>query len=460
MDSTRSSVYARSAEIKKIDESIKLAEQFAPEFEAMNRWFSDLSSERRAESARVALDLDQKIRDLGVLRVRDAFNVWAKSYGTTNWRSSGRNSGGAITALAQQLGYLTSRLPAAESAAVAFIEAQRNRSIPVLFADCKVVTYSDRLTSLQERKTATSTALNLRTVYNDANPDGMGAPTSAEAEGFLRGIASQVDAMVHEAFGEGHGGSGHSFIDDLGIKGIVDAAVKEIKSEIAAILPAAGLAAASATFVFHTVNLVMQSIVADTLIDLEKRLEVGDSRVALASIREWQLIAIAKTTSSLVRSGVNVGAHAAAFASCGLGVPAQVAVAAGNAILALAAVIGEMGMQYKQKKALEKYLSKPDLGREIFAQSYLASAYYLINTPDSHIALQLVRIGGPGWQADVERMKKGGELSTIVELAAKIIDESKYRIRKSDMSKLRETAGQSAMSKMKDKFRGERVVAS
>ncbi len=43
-------------------------------------------------------------------------------------------------------------------------------------------------------------------------------------------------------------------------------------------MPAAGLAAASATFVFHTVNLVMQSIVADTLIDLEKRLEVGDSQ--------------------------------------------------------------------------------------------------------------------------------------------------------------------------------------
>jgi hypothetical protein len=51
---------------------------------------------------------------------------------------------------------------------------------------------------------------------------------------------------------------------------------------------------------------------------------------------------------------------------------------------------------------------------------YLASAYYLINTPDSHIAPQLVRIGGTWLAGDVERMKKGGELSTIMELAAKV----------------------------------------
>ncbi len=137
------------------------------------------SSERRSASARVALELDQKIRDLGVVRVRDAFNHWAKAKGGSNWRTSGRNSGGAITRLADQLGHLTPGFRRRSPQRSPSSKRNATGPYPVLFADCKVVTYSDRLKSLQERKTATSTALSLRTVYNDANADGMGSITGA-----------------------------------------------------------------------------------------------------------------------------------------------------------------------------------------------------------------------------------------------------------------------------------------
>jgi hypothetical protein len=457
MAATYSRIYSRSAELQKIDEALKFAENNTSSFESMQRWYADLGSARRSESARIALALDQKLRDLSIIKVRDAFNRFALS--KSDWRASNRNGEGAVTKLAAQLAHLTSRLPPTEQAAVLFIETERNKSIPALFNDCKVFNYSDKITTLKQKKDAAATALHLRTVYTDANSAGMGAPTTVDAENLLRSIGSEVETWVHDAFfGPSHGGHNHNLLD-FDLKAILEEAIHAIKAELAAILPIVGLAVASVTFVFHTVNLVMQSIVVDSLIDLERTLSISDSRAALTSLKEWQAIAITKTASNVVRSGVNVAAHSAAIASCGFGAGAQLAVSIANAILALAAVIGEMGQQYRQKKALEAWLVKRDLGREIFAKSYLATAYYLLNTPDSHIALQLVRIGGPGWQADVERLKKDGDLKTIIETSANIIDQSKYRIRKSDTSKLRETVGVTAVSKLKDKLKGPVTIS-
>jgi hypothetical protein len=459
---THSRVYGRSTELKQIDLAIKQAEDCAASFETVSRWYSDLASERRGDSAWVAMELDTKLRNLAIVKVREAFDRWAKAKGNTNWRTSNRNGEGAITRLSDQLIYLQSKLPVSESGALAFVEAERNKSIPLLFKDCKVVTYSDRLTSLADRKTAATQATGLRTVYVNANADGMGAPTTSQAEALMRHIGTSVDSWVHEAFfGTPGGGSGHSLIDDVSIRDVLTEAVREIKADILAITPIAGLSVASATLLKNSVTLVMQSVAADDLVDLERKLDrSGDSRAAVNSLKRWQLEAVAKTTSSVIRSGVNVGTHAAAVASLGVGIPVQLGISIANAIIALALVIGDMGMQYKRKKALESYLNKPTLNAEIFAESPLAAAYYLLNSPTSHIALQLVRFGAPGWQEDVERLKKDGDLQLVIAQSAKLIDQSKYRIRKSDMSKYRETSGPGLLSKIKDSLRGTPVIAT
>lgn len=462
MAATYSRVYGRSTELKKIDEAIKQAEDCAASFETVSRWYSDLSSERRGDSAWVALELDQKLRSLSIVRVREAFNNWARAKGNTDWRTSNRNGDGAMTRLSEQLTYLSAKLPVSESGALAFVQAERNRSIPLLFKDCKVVSYSDRLTSLADRKTAASQAANLRTVYERGNAAGMGAPTTSQAEALVRHIGTSVDSWVHEAFfGTEGGGGGHSLIDDFNIREVLTQAVHEIKADILAITPVAGLSIASATLLKSSVTLVMQSVAADDLVDLERKLDKsGDSRAAVNSVKRWQFEAIAKTTSSVVRSGVNVGTHAAAVASLGVGIPAQLAISIANAIMALALVIGDMGMQYRRKKALERYLNQPTLDSEIFAQSPLAAAYYLLNTPTSHIALQLVRFGAPGWMEDVERLKKDADLQLVISQSATLIDQSRYRIRKSDMAKYRETSGPGIVSKIKDKLRGTPVLAT
>jgi hypothetical protein len=460
---THSRVYGRSTELKQIDVAIKQAEDCAASFETVSRWYSDLSSERRGDSAWVAMELDTKLRSLAIVRVGEAFTRWKNAKGNTDWRTSNRNGEGAMTRLSDQLTYLKPKLPVRESAALAFVEAERNRSIPVLFKDCKVVGYSDRLTSLADRKTAVTQATGLRTVYERGNAAGMGAPTTSQAEALMRHIGTSVDSWVHEAFfgTPGGGGSGHSLIDDLDIRSILTEAVHEIKADILAIAPIAGLSVASATLLKNSVTLVMQSVAADDLVDLERKLDKsGDSRAAVNSLKRWQAEAIAKTTSSVVRSGVNVGTHAAAVASLGVGIPVQLAVSIANAVIALALVIGDMGMQYRRRKALERYLNQPTLDAEIFAQSPLAAAYYLLNSPTSHIALQLVRFNAPGWQEDVERLKKDGDLQLVISQSAKVIDQSKYRIRKSDMAKFRETSGPGLVSKIKDSLRGTPTITT
>jgi len=230
----------------------------------------------------------------------------------------------------------------------------------------------------------------------------------------------------------------------------VNHAISEIKDEIAALAPGVGLGVASATLLYNTVKLVIQSIAADDLVTLSRSLEAGDSQSALLRVRDWQLRTIAATTAKVARAGVNVGAHAASIASLGVGIPAQLATSLANAILGLAFVIGELGMQYKESRALTAYLNRGVLGRDIFAQAPLAAAYYLLNTPDSHIALQLVTIGAPGWQADVERLKKDGGLKTALSEATSLISASRYRIYPA-VGRYRERADLALTTKVKNK---------
>ena len=62
----------------------------------------------------------------------------------------------------------------------------------------------------------------------------------------------------------------------------------------------------------------------------------------------------------------------------------------------------------------------------------MAAAYYLLNTPDSHIALQLVEIGRPAWRQDVELLKKDGLLKTVMTESTALIEAARYRITRRD----------------------------
>jgi hypothetical protein len=128
------------------------------------------------------------------------------------------------------------------------------------------------------------------------------------------------------------------------------------------------------------------------------------------------------------------------------------AVSIASAIIALAAAIGELGMQYKEKRALAAYLNRDSLDRNIFAQAPLAAAYYLLNTPTSHIALQVVSFGAPTWRQDVELLRKDGVLASTLTESANLISAARYRIKKKSGGQYRERVDKSLLDKVKAKI--------
>ena len=449
MELTYSRTSARSDALKALDHAIAEAEDASEDDETVMRRFAYAGEPPAA--GRVALEIEKAARGVAVAEVRKAFNAWTadQTRKSQDWRKSVRNERGAITRLAEQIAYWSRTLPDRdERAALQYMVEQRNQSIPALFQGAKVVAYSDKMTYLKDQLTKAQVAKTGITAYRLGRavhgPSGNG-----HGGGFAAAVSAEIDKMVREAFGvSGVVAWDHA---ESVIAAAVNYAITEIKDEIAALAPGVGLGVASATLVYNTVKLVMQSIAADELLTLTRSLEVGDSQAALARVRDWQLRTIAATTSKVARAGVNVGMHAASIASMGVGIPAQLATSLANAIVGLAFVIGELGMQYKESRALTAYLNRGTLGRDIFAQAPLAAAYYLLNTPDSHIALQLVTIGAPGWQADVERLKGSGGLNTALSEATTLIGAARYRIHPAT-GRFRERLDLAMTTKVKNKL--------
>jgi hypothetical protein len=463
LSKTARTLHSRSDALKALDAAIARANQVDAEGDAtLVRYMGTVGE--LSESAKLALLMDKTLRELAIAGVRRAFTAWVKDGHA--WRTSVRNQSGAVTLLHQQLSYWQSVHPSPDtSAALAVVIKARNESIPTLFAGCECIAKGELLDRLKTRKNKVTAAKNVVTVArNSYKLSGSSLPSvhrpslpshhgSGASSGLMGTIETQVGHMVKEAFGATLGQldwhAGEAFLRDM-----LNEALASIKEEVAALAPGVGLGAASATLVFHTVKLVMSGIAADEMLDLSRKLETGDSMTALQRVRDWQLRDIALRTSKVARASVSVGTHAAAIASCGVGIPAQLAIGIANAIIALAEMIADLGVQYKESRALTAYLNGRSidavLGPDIFAASPLAGAYYLLNTPTSHIALQLVTIGAPAWQEDVELLKKSGVLKTVITESARLIDSCRYRIVRSDGGRYREREGKTLAVKAKE----------
>jgi hypothetical protein len=455
MEKTRSRLSSRSPALKNLDSALAEAEKVSEDDANILEWFQG-GVGAMSPAAKAALEIEKARRGDAVTLVRRAFNAWVQDQTKKgqDWRKSVRNECGAVQTLCDQIGYWTRTFPnESERAALDFIIAERNKSIPVLFKGSDVVIYSDASTKKDDATTmykAATVAINSRKLARGSSSGGAGAGGR-----FMQAISSEADKLVTEAFGAPITSLVWDPAENV-LKTTLDHAFAAIKDEIAALAPGVGLAAASATMVFNAVKLITQSIAADAMLDLSKRLEAGDSRSAMLRVRDWQLRAIAARTAKVARAGVNVGMHSASIASCGAGIPAQLAVSIASGIIALAAAIGELGMQYKEKRALAAYLNRDNLGRDIFAQAPLAAAYYLLNTPTSHIALQVVEFGAPTWRQDVELLQKDGVLASTLSESANLISAARYRIKKKSEGSYRERVDKSLLDKAKVKLSGSK----
>jgi hypothetical protein len=478
MEGTASWRHGRSDSLKALDAAILAAEECNEDDSALMAHLAETirtGSGTPSGPVKAALDIEDARRKDAVANVDKAFANWAGDHTSSSkdWRKSVRNEKGTIDALYNALLYqrrILGLVPGKEM--IDFMRSVRDQSIPAMFKGCEVLTHSTRAQRLSDKMNKVKVAKIARSSYQLARvghtPSApSSAPSGGHGLGALSGFASEINTMVQDAFGVPYSTLTAGLTEaESFIRTILTEAIASIKEEITAIAPFVGGAAAAATFTFHTVKLVIKSLDADTLYDFNRRLELGDTRSALDRVRDWQLRDIALTTSKVARAGVNAGMHAAALASMGAAVPAQLAVSIASAVIALGEVVGNLGMQYKEARALSAYLhgtATDKLDAQIFARSPLAAAYYLLNAPDSHIALQLVTIGAPAWRQDVEYLKKCGGMELVLSEAVRLIEASRYRIFPPTGVVYRERIGKTLAVKAKEKvgmepLRGTRTM--
>ena len=352
--------------------------------------------------------------------------------------------------------------------ALAALMEARNQSIPLLFSDCTCTLKADRskLEKVKDQKNkimAVKSAVKIvKTSHKMAGGGGSGGSGgSAGGSKIATSLMQQVNGMMPDIVKSAFGVTLEQISWEAGenfFKETLAEALNSIKEEIAALAPAVGIVASTGTLLVHSIKLAQSSLATHELLNLSEKLEEGDSQAALKRIRDWQLRNIALRTSKVVRGAANSGAQLATILSAGTAAPAQMIIGICNAVMALIEIIADMGMQYKESRALTKYLNNAcalTLGRDIFVTAPLAGAYYLLNTPTSHIALQLVTIGSTAWGAEVEHLKKDGALKKVITGSERLIDSSRYVINRKFGSRFREREGKEKSVRLQEFLGGE-----
>ena len=462
MKATHSRIYSRSDALKALDKAIADAGTINQEVDQSQYIFMSRTS-RLSESDKNSIDIGEKKRAIALEAVRKAFDKWVATQTSKgqNWRDSGRNEKGAVAKLFEQLKYFGSKnLSESDEAAIAAIVESRNKSIPLLFNGCTCVLKADRdrVEALKDKLRKAKVVKGMGQIAKKSYTLASSPSTTASSSGSAGSseVLSKVNAMIPDIVSNAFGTTLDQLSWEAGetfFKETLAEALSAIKEEILAIMPAAGAVVASGTLVVNTIKLIQSGLAASTLLDLTKKLEEGDSKAALARIRDWQLHDIALRTSKVARAGANTAAQLVAIFTAGAGTAPQLILGICNAIVALLEMVAEMGMQYKESRALTKYLSSTaasKLGKDIFTASPLAAAYYLLNTPTSDIALQLVNIGDPGWMQEVEQIKLSGPLATVITESERLIDASRYVLMAKGKMRFREREGKELLVKAKE----------
>ena len=463
MKATYSRIYSRSDALKALDKAIADVGIVNQEVDQSQYIFMSRTG-KLSESDKNSIAIGEEKRALALAAVRKAFDKWVdtQTIKGQNWRDSGRNSSGAVTRLYEQLKYLGSKyLSKSDQACIEVIVKSRSLMIPLLFDGCTCVLKADRgrMEALSDRLKKAKVSKEIGQIaYQSRKYTRSSAATASSSGGTAASseVLTKVNAMIPNIVSSAFGTTLEQLSWEAGetfFKETLTEALNAIKEEILAIMPVAGAVVSSATLVVSTIKLVQSGLAANTLLNLTNKLEESDSKVALARIRDWQLRDIALSSSKVARATTNTAAQLAAIFSAGLGTAPQAILGICNAIVALLEIIAEMGMQYKESRALTKYLNSTkadELGKDIFTASPLAAAYYLLNTPTSDIALQLVNIGDPGWMPEIEQLKQSAPLATVITESERLINASRYVLMAKGKMRFREREGKEMLVRAKE----------
>lgn len=356
--------------------------------------------DRALRAGAVSPAMRRKQIDLYVAAVSEALGVWMRD--RNDYRSSTRNSGGAVEALIAQLNRHAQHTPNMR-AAIQQVKQQRDLDLNALFRGCALESRS-----LRRHGNRQEYQRNATTSYTVGNAG--------------RQIKALIEGLIDDSFGQ----PSDSLPPEV-LMGVLGETVDELARQFAEALPLVGTIGSFTTAVYHTGKVCKAEYERQRLIDMSARLPVGNARASLRAMDVLLARSRDASARAAVRSTANAGAGLANILTMGAASGASAGTSLATAILALIDLIYRLGRDYLEAKAARAFMGSGRLDRNSFAQFPLLGAYYMTEAPTSSTALFFVEIGGPAWMDDVEQFSKH-HLGPVQEKARSLIKASHYII--------------------------------
>ena len=385
-------------------------------FISYNQWMKGtklgLTKPRSTKLKKVDLALEQY--DLlrtqkQVSFLRKEFNTWKLSKGL-EWEESKRNHKNMVTDMEEMLNQSDLLLAPMDA-----IMAEQRKLLHHLFRERKL--HSRALFGLKAKKKG-QVAFNIKKISDGASAAKEAIKGSSQASD-QGGMQAAVLSLVSELFN--NAGSINEIKDEIA----AELGGNFLADLIAEMVPYAGVLR-SGYNVFDNWKKTAKYAYANHKVNkVEYVAKAGDARKAVTAIEQCLERQINHYLLKAGRSTVSFSAKIAVHATGtgGLGDPIIGAV---SAMASLVQLIYEIGVDYQEKKAINKIINSGEpLDHRVFDTCPLLGAYYMVCTNTSDV-LDIMNedYGTAQWLDEVEELAH--KLETIKKAARKVIDKHRY----------------------------------
>jgi hypothetical protein len=425
MRRTRRAIGVRSAALKQLDDAILRAERLSLDIAYIDDEL-ELLFQRGLPVIRAA-EIREAMEKEAYRIVRNAFENWAKSEG--DWRESRRDHEFAPTQVYIRLIDLQKKYPAFVPDSDELVTAGSEFTAE-LFRGSKVQVRGADLSNVIN---TTSEICSLTNAFGQLGP-----------------ARKAFEQLLLQHFG--------TPLEHLSTKDptLARALLKVMPSLTAKIdalvklIPGVGVATSTVSALSKLYDVHTTDQHRTHLLRVSRSIPQGDARTALGVIKSWQDRYICEQKIAAMADAGSAGMQLATILMPA-GQPISTIFQAAKSLAEMMNVIVELGIQYRESRALENYLLQvPAIDTNIFAICPLVGAYYVLNVPFSVFSLHIVPFDSPTFFADTEHLRQSGEMKAVLVDAERLLDASKFILTKNGLPfRSRESMSASVWGRLK-----------
>ena len=354
---------------------------------------------RRMEPA-YSEEMRTLLRDADIRCVVKSVEAWVRAQ--RDYRRSSRNQGHVVEELIRQLNS-NIRRSRDERAAVDAIRRARDTEMETIFKGCKVLP---------------------RSFFTKASSkDGGGnthkGRTASKAFPFIKAL-NLVRPVLSDALGVE---PNEGVVETIAVT-VLKPTVEELAAEL---LPVVGTVVSGASALKKDCSGLSYEKGGSKLIDYSRKFPHNQNAVlalkAMAEIYDREAMrnyrGAAFSAANTTAGVINI---LSGYTASGVTMTTTIATTVAKCL----DVIYQVGRDYRDKRAADKFLEECRFGPDAFAQFPLLGAYYVTEVPTSSLMPWFVQIGGVAWLDEVDHLMKHHGAQDRVKKAAKVL--KKHRI--------------------------------